>query len=221
MTQQVCGVAFEEVVLPHLDAAYNLARWLTRNTQDAEDVVQEAYLRAFRFFSGFHGGNARTWLLTIVRNTCYSWLEKNRSHEAAAAFNEQVHTDIAESQDPETLLLRKADAQSLRQILEELPTIFREVLILVEMEGLSYKQAAEMLGIPVGTVMSRLARARRRLREYLCLDSSALKNTGRSNSSQQPQDSQAAQEPASILDGQSRIGFTNEDSDLSKISSVE
>ena len=167
MSQQVLGLAFEDAVLPHLDAAYNLARWLTRNTQDAEDVVQEAYLRAFRFFSGFHGGNARTWLLTIVRNTCYSWLEKNRSHEAAAAFDEQVHTDVVESQDPETLFLRKADAQSLQQALEELPTTFREVLVLVEMEGLSYKQVAEMLGIPIGTVMSRLTRARHRLRESL------------------------------------------------------
>jgi RNA polymerase sigma factor (sigma-70 family) len=192
---KVCGVAFEEVVLPHLDAAYNLAQWLTRNTQDAEDVVQEAYLRAFRFFSGFHGGNSRTWLLTIVRNTCYSWLEKNRTQERAATFDEQVHTDIVESQDPETLLFRKADAQSLQQALEELPTTFREVLVLVEMEGLSYKQVAEMLGIPVGTVMSRLARARRRLREYLSLGSSVLKNTGLSNNSPQPQDSKAGQEP--------------------------
>lgn len=219
MTQQAFGISFEEVVLPHLDAAYNLARWLTRNTQDAEDVVQEAYLRAFRFFSGFHGGNARTWLLTIVRNTCYSWLEKNRLQQAA--FDEQVHTDIVESEDPETLLLRKADAQSLQETLEQLPTTFGEVLVLVEMEGLSYKQVAEMLGIPVGTVMSRLARARRRLHEYLCRDSSASKNTAPSNSSRQPQNSQAGQEPASIFDGQSKIGFTNQDSDLSKISFVE
>jgi RNA polymerase sigma-70 factor (ECF subfamily) len=167
MTQQGLRVAFEEVVLPHLDAAYNLARWLTGNNQDAEDAVQEAYLRAFRFFSGFHGGNARTWLLTIVRNTCYSWLKKNRSHEAAAAFDEQVHTEIIEGHDPETLLLRKADAHSLQQTLEELPSTFREVLVLVEMEGLSYKQAAQMLGIPIGTVMSRLTRARHRLRESL------------------------------------------------------
>ena len=167
MTQQSLAVAFEEVVLPHLDAAYNLARWLTRNNQDAEDVVQEAYLRAFRFFSGFHGGNARTWLLTIVRNTCYSWLKKNRSHEAAAVFDEQVHTDIIEGRNPETLLLREADAHSLQQTLEELPSAFREVLVLVEIEGLSYKQAAQVLGIPIGTVMSRLTRARHRLRESL------------------------------------------------------
>lgn len=201
MSQQVLGVAFEDVVLPHLDAAYNLARWLTRNTQDAEDVVQEAYLRAFRFFGGFHGGNARTWLLTIVRNTCYSWLEKNRSHEAATAFNEQVHTDIVESRDPETLLLRKTDAQSLQETLEELPTTFREVLVLVEMEGLSYKQVAEMLGIPVGTVMSRLARARRRLREYLCRDSSAPKNPDAPTNPRRPQQALAGRESASMLDG--------------------
>ena len=167
MTQQSLGVAFEEAVLPHMDAAYNLARWLTRNNQDAEDVVQEAYMRAFRFFSGFHGGNARAWLLTIVRNTCYSWLKKNRSHEAADAFDEQVHTDIIEGRNPETLLLREADAHSLQQTLEELPSTFREVLVLVEMEGLSYKQVAQMLGIPIGTVMSRLTRARHRLRESL------------------------------------------------------
>ena len=134
MTQQASGVAFEEVVLPHLDAAYNLARWLTRNNQDAEDVVQEASLRAFRFFSGFHGGNARTWLLTIVRNTCYSWLKKNRSREPADAFDEQIHTGIIEGQNPETLLLRKTDAHSLQQTLEELPSAFREVLVLVEMK---------------------------------------------------------------------------------------
>lgn len=158
---------FEELVLPHLDAAYNLARWLTRNTQDAEDVVQEAYLRAFRFFNAFRGGNARTWLLTIVRNTCYNWLEKKRSGETGAAFDEQKHTDIVESQDPETLLLRKADAQSLHHALEELPTAFREVLVLVEFEGLSYKEVAEMLGIPIGTVMSRMTRARHRLRDFL------------------------------------------------------
>jgi RNA polymerase sigma factor (sigma-70 family) len=213
---------FEELVLPHLDAAYNLARWLTRNTQDTEDVVHEACLRAFRFFDGFRGGNARTWLLTIVRNTCYTWLDKNRSHEAATAFDEQVHTNIPESQDPEMLLLRKTDSHLLKRALEELPTDFREILVLVEQEELSYRQVAEMLGIPVGTVMSRLARARGRLREYLCRDSSASKNTGPSNSSRRPEDSQAGQEQeqASILDGQSKIGFTNEDSDLSKISSV-
>ena len=170
MTPQTSRVAFEQAVLPHLDAAYNLARWLTRNTQDAEDVVQEAYLRAFRFFGGFHGGNARTWLLKIVRNTCYTWLHQNRAHQATAPFDEQVHTDVAESQNPETLLLRKADGQLLNQALEELPATFREVLVLLELEGLSYKEIAKVLGIPIGTVMSRLARARHRLRESLSRD---------------------------------------------------
>src|SRR6266446_2774278 len=132
MTEGSTGIAFDEAVLPHLDAAYNLARWLTRNTQDAEDVVQEAYLRAFRFFDGFHGGNARTWLLKIVRNTCYTWLHQNRAQQVTAPFDEQVHTDVAESQNPETLLLRKADGQLLNQALEELPATFREVLVLLE-----------------------------------------------------------------------------------------
>jgi len=165
--------SFEKAVLPHLDAAYNLATWLTRNTQDAEDVVQEAYLRAFRFFAGFHGGNARTWILKIVRNTCYTWLHKNRAEQNAAPFDEQVHTDTAETQDPETLLLRKTDFQALKRALEELPATFREVFVLLELEGLSYRQIAEVQGIPVGTVMSRLARARHRLRESLTAHISA------------------------------------------------
>jgi len=130
MTQESTSIAFDEAVLPHLDAAYNLARWLTRNTQDAEDVVQEAYLRAFRFFSGFHSGNSRTWLLTIVRNTCYTWLQKNRAQQTAASFDEKVHTNLSESQDPETVLLRKADGQSLSRALEKLPGTLREVLVL-------------------------------------------------------------------------------------------
>src|SRR5579862_3411891 len=115
---------FEEAVLPHLDAAYNLARWLTRNPQDAEDVVQDAYLRAIRFFSGFQGGNARTWLLKIVRNTCYTRLHQNRARLTTTAFDEQVHTDVEESQNPETLLLRKADGRLLGQALKELPPDF-------------------------------------------------------------------------------------------------
>lgn len=167
MTEQTNSMAFEEAVLPHLDAAYNLARWLTRNTQDAEDVVQEAYLRAFRFFGGFRGDNARAWLLKIVRNTGYSWLHQNRAQQPTTAFDEQLHTDMDESKNPETLLLQKADGHLLNQALEELPTDFREVLVLLELEGLSYKEIAEVLDIPIGTVMSRLARARHRLRESL------------------------------------------------------
>jgi len=165
MTQQTNSINFEEVVLPHLDAAYNLARWLTRNPQDAEDVVQEAYLRAFRFFDGYQGGNMRSWLLTIVRHTCYAWLHQNRAQQLTTAFDEELHTDMTASQSPEKLLLRNADRQLLHQALEELPPVFREVLVLSELEELSYKEIADVLGVPIGTVMSRLARGRHRLKE--------------------------------------------------------
>jgi RNA polymerase sigma factor (sigma-70 family) len=217
MTEGSTGIAFDEAVLPHLDAAYNLARWLTRNTQDAEDVVQEAYLRAFRFFDGFHGANARTWLLKIVRNTCYTWLQKNRAQQTATPFDEQLHTDIAESQNPETLLLRKADGQSLSRALEELPASFREVLVLLELEGLSYKQIAEVLEIPIGTVMSRLARARHRLRESLSRDvSNGKAREGQSINRAHRRDLQTEQESQSINEELSESELTNEDADLSK-----
>jgi RNA polymerase sigma factor (sigma-70 family) len=154
---------FEEAVLPHLDAAYNLARWLTRNTHDAEDLVQEAYMRAFKSFHGFRGGDERAWLLTIVRNTCYTWLQANRAQELTVPFDEEMHTLKEESRNPETLLLENAEHQLLKNTLEELPVEFREVLVLRELEGMSYKEIADLAGIPVGTVMSRLARARERL----------------------------------------------------------
>ena len=159
--------SFEQVVLPHLDSAYNLARWLTRNDQDAEDVVQEAYLRALRFFDGFHGGDARAWLLAIVRNTCYTWLQKNRAQEPTTVFDEEIHSEEGSSLSPETLLLQSADSQLVRQALEELPLKFREVLVLRELEGLSYKEIADVADMPIGTVMSSLARARTRLRQCL------------------------------------------------------
>lgn len=165
MTQQTSFIVFEEALLSHLDAAYNVARWITRNAQDAEDVVQETYLRAFRYFGGFHGDYARAWLLKIVRNTCYTWMHQNRAQQPTTLFDEQVHTDMDESQSPETLLLRKADRQLLDQALEELPPVFRQALVLFELEGLSYKEIAGALGIPIGTVMSRLSRARHALRE--------------------------------------------------------
>jgi RNA polymerase sigma-70 factor, ECF subfamily len=207
---------FEDVALPHLDAAYNLARWLTRNTQDAEDVVQEAYLRAFRFFGGFRGGNTRSWLLKIVRNTCYTWLHQNRGQRVTALFEEQVHTDIAESQDPETLLLRKAEGQSLNRALEELPTAFREVLVLLEVEGLSYKEIAEVLGIPIGTVMSRLARARQRLRKSLSRDLSNGKTLeGQSPNGAHSGELHTERDSQSIAGELSEGEFTNEDADLS------
>jgi len=159
--------AFDQVVLPHLDAAYNLARWLVRNTHDAEDIVQEAYLRAFKFFGGYQGGDARAWVLKIVRNTCYSFFEKNRPTELAEEFDETVHTAGAERPGAEAALLQSADSQMLRAALDELPVRFREALILREMEGLSYKEIAEVTGVPIGTVMSGLARGREQLRERL------------------------------------------------------
>lgn len=160
---------FEQTILPHLDAAYNLARWLTRSDADAEDVVQEAYLRAFRFFDGFHGGDSRAWTLKIVRNTCYSWLQKNRSHETTSEFNEELHT--VECGNPETILIEKIDGQILKQMLDELPIEFREIVVLRELEGLSYKEISGIADVPLGTVMSRLARARRRLLELAKGDS--------------------------------------------------
>jgi RNA polymerase sigma-70 factor, ECF subfamily len=158
---------FEAVVLPHLDAAYNLARWLTRDDSDAEDVVQTACLRALRFFGGFQGGNARGWLLTIVRNSFYTWLGQHREQEQATPFDEEIHTVEQAAGDPEAELLRHADAELLRQALAALPLAFREVMVLREVEGLAYKEIAAIAGIPIGTVMSRLARARRHLQSYL------------------------------------------------------
>src|SRR6266581_4820721 len=112
---------FEETIMPHLDAAYNLARWLTRNEHDAQDVVQDAFLRAFKFFGGFHGGNSRSWLLSIVRNTTYTWLQKNRKHELATVFDEEVHDIEDTSSSLEALLLKNSDRQEIVQALEQLP----------------------------------------------------------------------------------------------------
>jgi len=172
---------FEEVVLPHLDAAYNLARWLTRNDQDAEDVVQEAYLRAFRFFDGFRGGEGRGWLLTIVRHACYSWMQKNRPAEVSAVFDEDKHAEESAAFDPEiagagggnpeAIALQNAHRRILNQAIAALPLDFREVLVLRELEDLSYKEIARVIDIPIGTVMSRLARARKLLQESALLRS--------------------------------------------------
>ena len=158
---------FETAVLPHLDAAYNLARWLTRNDADAEDVVQEAYLRAFRFFGGFHGEDGRAWLLEIVRNTSYTWMQRNRSPELNMPLDDEPREVEGDDLNPEELLLQKADAQTLRQAVEELPLEFREVLVLRELDEMSYKQIAAVADLPLGTVMSRLARARKRLQHIL------------------------------------------------------
>lgn len=158
---------FEKAALPHLSAAYNLARWLTRDETDAEDVVQEAYLRAFKHFGSFHGGDGRPWLLAIVRNTCYTWMQHNRSPELTISLDDDLHEIESKDLNPEALLLQSADTQMVRQALEALPVEFREAIVLRELEGLSYKQIADVAEIPVGTVMSRLARARKRLHQIL------------------------------------------------------
>jgi RNA polymerase sigma-70 factor (ECF subfamily) len=158
---------FEQAVLPHLDAAYNLARWLTRNEQDAEDVVQEAYLRAFRFFAGFHGGDARAWLLKIVRNTCYTWLHANRPLQDATKFDENLFPPDSRALNPEEVVLQNDSGTLVRKALGKLAPNYREVLVLRELEGMSYREIADITGMPVGTVMSSLSRARGRLRQAL------------------------------------------------------
>ncbi len=169
--------SFEEATLPHLRAAYSLARWLIRDETDAEDVVQEAYLRAFKHFSSFHGGDGRPWLLAIVRNTSYTWMQHNRSPELTIPLDDELHEIESKDLNPEALLMQIADTQMVRQALEELPVEFREVIVLRELEGFSYKQIADVAGIPLGTVMSRLARARKRLQQSFA--SRANKETSR------------------------------------------
>lgn len=161
MRHENLSVNFEDTFLPHLDAAYNLARWLTRDPTDADDVVQEAYMRAFRFFESYRGGDSRAWVMKIVRNTCYSWLEKNRSYETLSELDEELHPHDAA--DPEKILLENIDKQKLRDLIEGLPAEFREVVILRDVEEMSYKDIASIADLPLGTVMSRLARARRKL----------------------------------------------------------
>lgn len=158
---------FEQVVLPHLNAAYNLARWLVRNRHDAEDIVQEAYLRAFKFWGGYQGGDARAWLLKIVRNTSYSFLERRRPADQGEEFDEKIHVSESAQSDAEAALLKSSEKQMIRDALERLPVNFREALILRELEGLSYKEIAEVMEVPIGTVMSSLARGRAQLREVL------------------------------------------------------
>jgi RNA polymerase sigma-70 factor (ECF subfamily) len=156
---------FEQLVLPHIDAAFNLARWLLRSRADAEDVAQEAMLRAYRLFGGFHGGDARAWLLQIVRNTGYTWLEKNRPLEMKTEFDEELHSQPGPT--PESLAIASDNRERLTRALETLPPRFREVLVLRELEGCSYKEIATITSIPIGTVMSALSRARQRLQQAL------------------------------------------------------
>ena len=156
---------FEQLVLPHLDAAFNLARWILRGRADAEDVAQEAMLRALRFFRGFHGGDARAWLLQIVRNSCYTWLEKSRPMELTTEFDEELYPQPGVT--PESLAIAGDNRERLTRALEDLPPRFREVLVLRELEGCSYKEIAAITSMPIGTVMSALARARDRLQRTL------------------------------------------------------
>jgi RNA polymerase sigma factor (sigma-70 family) len=161
---------FETIVLPHLNAAYNLARWLARNDRDAEDIVQESYLRAYKFFDGFRGEDARAWLLAIVRNASYQWLNDRRAERGNTSFDDEQHSvEGADSvidndrpdTNPESILSRRDVARQLDEALLRLPAEFREALVLRDLEDLSYKEIAAVAGIPIGTVMSRLARGRK------------------------------------------------------------
>jgi RNA polymerase sigma-70 factor (ECF subfamily) len=161
---------FELIVLPHLDAAYNLARWLTHNDQDAQDVVQDALLRAMRYFSGFRGEQARPWWLQIVRHTCYAWLKENRPAEIASFddtenWSREVAAPAAD--EPDMLAVRNSDRVQINRAIAALPIVYREVLVLRELEDLPYKDIARIADIPIGTVMSRLARARSLMRQAL------------------------------------------------------
>jgi RNA polymerase sigma-70 factor (ECF subfamily) len=161
------AVTFDQTILPHLDAAYNLARWLIGNERDAEDITQEACMRAFKFFSTFRGGDPRAWLLTIVRRTAWTWLRSNRRHEEAVEYDEELHGAADTAPSPEVSLVRAGDVDAVRQAIATLPAIFREVLVLRELEDCSYKEIADIAGVPIGTVMSRLTRARKQLQTAL------------------------------------------------------
>ncbi|HEV8593273.1 MAG TPA: sigma-70 family RNA polymerase sigma factor, partial [Pyrinomonadaceae bacterium] len=152
---------FEDAIMPHFDAAYNLARWLTRSDIEAEDIVQESYLRAFKFYGGFRGENSRAWILRIVRNTFYSSVKNYRPTECIDDVGEEVRGK--DSADPEVILMESINEHQLKTMLEELPDEFREAIVLREIEGLSYREIAEIADVPLGTVMSRIARARQRL----------------------------------------------------------
>jgi RNA polymerase sigma-70 factor (ECF subfamily) len=161
---------FEAVVLPHLSGAYTLARYLTRNEFDADDVVQEACLRALKFFGGFRGakpGDGRAWLLAIVRNTAHTWRRRHRAESSATEFDETLHSEAIGDEHPESALSETLSREALAGSLRRLPPEFREVIVLRELEGLSYKEISSVVGAPVGTVMSRLSRARKRLQEAL------------------------------------------------------
>ena len=157
---------FNALMLPHMAAAYNLARWLVREESEAEDMVQESCLKAFNAFDGFRGDDPRSWLLTIVRNSCFTALRKRKTTDLTV-YDEDLHAGALTTPDPETLRIRLENRESVHRALGQLPTEYREILVLREMEGLSYRELAQVIGLPIGTVMSRLARARARLRKIL------------------------------------------------------
>jgi len=169
---------FEQHLLPHLDAAYNLARWLLRDPHAAEDAVQDACLRAYRAFGRFRGPDSRAWLLTIVRNVCYSQLRKNRREPAPTPFEDDAHGSTYDPAEANALAWREVKSELLRQGLERLPPEFREAIVLHELEGFSYREIATVVEIPVGTVMSRLARARRKLQTELLAIAAEAPNHG-------------------------------------------
>ena len=158
--------SFDTVVLPHLDAAHRLARWLMRDADVAEDAVQEASLRAFRYFRTFVGGDGRAWFLKIVRNTCYGW-RRHRYQPPTDSFDDELHSSVQPQSNPESLLLQIDDATLIARALNRLPGHYHQLLVLRELEGLSYRELSEVIGIPMGTVMSRLSRAREALRSAL------------------------------------------------------
>lgn len=162
---------FEALVMPHLDAAYNVARWMTRNASDAEDIAQEAIMRAFRFFDTFRGEDGRVWLLTIVRNTYLTWVRRQASQQTSAEFDERIHTDLEAAVTPEKSVLQQARSEDVRRAIEQLPPEYREVILMREIEELSYKEIAAVTQAPLGTVMSRLSRARSMLRHLIVKES--------------------------------------------------
>jgi RNA polymerase sigma-70 factor, ECF subfamily len=160
---------FERIVLPHLDDAYTLARYLLRDEHDAQDVVQDAVLRALRYFEGYRDGDARAWLLAIVRNCCLTWQRRHRGDRLVVPFVDDVAEQISDTRETDTLAIQRSERAMLERAVSALPTEFREVIVLREIEGLSYKEISDVVGVPMGTVMSRLARARKRLASALGL----------------------------------------------------
>ena len=162
---------FERIVLPHLDDAYTLARYLLRDEHDAQDVVQDAVLRALRYFDGYREGDARAWLLAIVRNCCLTWQRRHRGDRLVVPFADDAVVElVSDSRETDTLAIERSERAMLERAIATLPTEFREVIVLREVEGLSYKEISDVVGVPMGTVMSRLARARKRLASALGLD---------------------------------------------------